>query len=146
MWSMGSFIGDAPELSRQNYDDFTETQPVSIKERAKRGNSAKMKTIKIKRVTQWLKTLNTWTDAKWEALLADVKKAVEESIPKKRCGGSGRSSSPIEIIEEDLDDEIPASDPPDVPEAEEMDVDELGNGDMETASSTPGDTSVPDDE
>ncbi len=41
---------------------------------------------------------------------------------------------------------FPASDPPDVPEAEEMDVDELGNGDMETASSTPGDTSVPDDE
>ncbi len=76
----------------------------------------------------------------------DVKKAVEESIPKKCCGRSGRSSSPIEIIEEDLDDEIPASDPPDVPEAEEIDMDELGNSDMETASSTPGDTSVPDDE
>ncbi|PBK81059.1 hypothetical protein ARMGADRAFT_1039558 [Armillaria gallica] len=86
--------------------DSKKTQPVSFEEQAKQGNSTKMKTIKIKHVMQWLKMLNTWMDAKWEALLVDVKKVVEESIPKKHHGGSGHSLSPIKIIKEDSDDEF----------------------------------------
>ncbi|KAK0191769.1 hypothetical protein F5146DRAFT_1224428 [Armillaria mellea] len=133
MWKSGSFANDAPEFSRQNYDDFKDNHVISIEERAKRGDAAKRKTVKIKHVSKWLKTLNSWTDDKWEALLQDVKTAVSENMGKGKCrGGSGaRSSSPIEIVEEDSDGEIPASDPPDMLADVQMDVDIADDTDLD---------------
>ncbi|KAK0449355.1 hypothetical protein EV421DRAFT_1900039 [Armillaria borealis] len=134
MWTTGILVtNNIPEFSRQNYNDFKEDHTISIEECAKHSNSAKMKTVKIKCISKWLKMLNSWTDSKWESFMQAVKASIKDNSGKRKHKEGLRicSLSSIEIIEEESDGEIPASDPPDILENTPMNIDLLDDLDIE---------------
>ncbi|PBK83657.1 hypothetical protein ARMGADRAFT_1037659 [Armillaria gallica] len=93
MWTTGILItNNVPEFSHQNYDDFKEDNIISIKKHAKHGNSAKMKTVKVKHISKGLKMLNSWTNLKWETFMQAVKASIKENSGKGKCkGGVGNT-------------------------------------------------------
>lgn len=131
MWTTGEFInGSVPAFSRQNYDDVTEEYALGPAERAKYGKDARKKTVKTKRVSLYLPTLESWSQDKWTALLTDIKQAIETSTSKKKrkIATSAHSVSP-DLVEEEAD-VVFKSDPPEP----ESGPDE-GSGSEESGSS-----------
>ncbi|PBK64407.1 hypothetical protein ARMSODRAFT_979231 [Armillaria solidipes] len=128
MWTTGVFVNNSvPAFSRRNYDDITEEYALSPAERAKYGKDARKKTVKTKRVSLYLATLDSWKHNKWIDLLNDIKEAVETSSSRKKRKIStlAHSTSPDLVEEEPV--VVFQSDPP------EPDSDE-GSGDEGSAS------------
>ncbi len=112
MWTTGMFVNTAtPTFLRQNFDDITEEFTLDPAECAKYGKDVQKKTVKMKRVSVYQATLDSWDEAKWIKLLTEVKQAVETSTSKKRCRMSAQSASP-DTIEQEADIMF-RSDPPD---------------------------------
>ncbi len=113
MWTTGVLVNSsAPTFSRQNFDNVTEEYVLSAAEHAKYGKEARKKTVKTKRVSVYLPTLEAWTQDKWNDLLIDIRKAIETSTSKRKrkTSTSVHSASP-DLIEEDIDVMF-KSDPP----------------------------------
>ncbi len=130
MWTTGAFVNSsAPAFLCQNYDDITEEYALSAAERLKYGKDVRKKTVKTKCVSQYLATLESWKEDKWNGLFTDIKKAIKTSSSKKKhkISTSARSASP-DLVEE-AEDVVFRSDPP-KPDSEE------GSGSDESADSS----------
>ncbi|PBL04024.1 hypothetical protein ARMGADRAFT_1070516 [Armillaria gallica] len=103
---------------------WTTEYALSAAERLKYGKDARKKTVKTKRVSQYLATLASWKEDKWNDLFADIKKAIKTSSSKKKrkISTSTRSASP-NLIEE-AEDVMFRSDPPEPDSEEGSDSDE----------------------
>ncbi|KAK0184235.1 hypothetical protein F5146DRAFT_1006735 [Armillaria mellea] len=104
MWSTSEFMNNVPAFSHQNYNDITEEYALSPAEHAKYGKNARKKSVKTKRMSLYLATLETWGQDKWNTLLIDVKTAIESSTSRKRhkISTSANTTSP-NLIEEEPD-------------------------------------------
>ncbi|KAK0432233.1 hypothetical protein EV421DRAFT_2001322 [Armillaria borealis] len=104
MWSTGKFVNNAPAFSLQNYDDLTEEYALSPAKHAKYGKNVRKKSVKMKWVSVYLATLESWDQDKWNTLLTDVKTATESSTSrKKRKISTSANTITPDLMEEEPD-------------------------------------------